>query len=365
MNETDNYYYVYALIDPRDNQIFYIGKGKGNRLRSHFLYFEKLKNADSIEARKPFVSNPKKKSVMLAIINSGNELKHKIIAEKLSEESSYILEEILIERFGREVDGTGKLINLLPGGKDKYPKPGGNIDKITSMETVREKYPELISILEDYPHIASEYIPPMPWYKAKIPASKALYQYSLKGEFIAVHHQSYMGRAIGMSYYWIDACIEKNEGYAYESQWSRVRREKMQDLTLLPADELLKLKEFSDEVETGEPIREIIINNYPNRNQDVEGNEEWFFDRLKISPNPFFTSSTTVKIEYELRESAKVIFTVYDFLKKEIIKVIEQDQPKGKQQLIWNNIEGLRYGIYYYKFQVGKQVVKGELSKIV
>ena len=24
-------YYVYALVDPRDNRIFYVGKGKGDR----------------------------------------------------------------------------------------------------------------------------------------------------------------------------------------------------------------------------------------------------------------------------------------------------------------------------------------------
>ena len=28
-------YYVYALIDPRTNKVFYIGKGKGNRIYAH------------------------------------------------------------------------------------------------------------------------------------------------------------------------------------------------------------------------------------------------------------------------------------------------------------------------------------------
>jgi hypothetical protein len=30
-------YYVYLLIDPRDDQIFYVGKGKGNRINQHLL----------------------------------------------------------------------------------------------------------------------------------------------------------------------------------------------------------------------------------------------------------------------------------------------------------------------------------------
>ncbi len=29
-------YYIYLLIDPFDNSIFYVGKGQGNRVFSHF-----------------------------------------------------------------------------------------------------------------------------------------------------------------------------------------------------------------------------------------------------------------------------------------------------------------------------------------
>ena len=31
------WYYVYLLIDPRDYSIFYIGKGKWNRIHSHLI----------------------------------------------------------------------------------------------------------------------------------------------------------------------------------------------------------------------------------------------------------------------------------------------------------------------------------------
>ena len=32
---TDNYYYVYVLVDPINRIPFYVGKGKGNRMYQH------------------------------------------------------------------------------------------------------------------------------------------------------------------------------------------------------------------------------------------------------------------------------------------------------------------------------------------
>ena len=36
-----NGYYVYALVDPRNDKVFYIGKGIGNRVFSHEIESEK------------------------------------------------------------------------------------------------------------------------------------------------------------------------------------------------------------------------------------------------------------------------------------------------------------------------------------
>ena len=39
-------YYVYKLIDPRDGKVFYIGKGKGNRVFSHINLSERYESKD-------------------------------------------------------------------------------------------------------------------------------------------------------------------------------------------------------------------------------------------------------------------------------------------------------------------------------
>lgn len=151
-----NEYYVYALIDPRDNSIFYIGKGKGKRSSFHVIEVKALDKKNIYSERS---TNPSKIEKIKNILDSGFEVACKVIAENLSEESAYALEEILVERFGRQVLRTGNLTNLEPGGKWDYPKLILEENEKTTIKDVYEKFPELIEILETYPHIAHEPLP--------------------------------------------------------------------------------------------------------------------------------------------------------------------------------------------------------------
>ena len=78
-------YYVYALVDPRDKTIFYIGKGCGDRVFSHS---KAALNEDDESLKLDLIRD---------IIDSGNEVKHYIIRHKLTEQESYLVESVLID----------------------------------------------------------------------------------------------------------------------------------------------------------------------------------------------------------------------------------------------------------------------------
>lgn len=112
---TKKEFYVYGLIDPRNNQYFYIGKGKGKRYLSHL----KPKRFDFNYGKLEKIKN---------IQNSGLDVKIEIIFPNLDEETAFELEKLIIYKLGREVLNEGILTNLNPGGKWKpkdsvfYPK---------------------------------------------------------------------------------------------------------------------------------------------------------------------------------------------------------------------------------------------------
>ena len=72
-------FYVYALVDPRDNQIFYVGKGSGNRVYQH------------AQAALEDDSKSLKLSTIREIQELGLDVKYYIIRHNLSDKEHILL----------------------------------------------------------------------------------------------------------------------------------------------------------------------------------------------------------------------------------------------------------------------------------
>ncbi|MDE6409327.1 MAG: endonuclease [Muribaculaceae bacterium] len=77
--------YVYALIDPRDNRIFYVGKGTGNRVYQH------------AQAALVDDSQNLKLSTIREIKGLGLDVKYYIIRHNLTEQEAYLVESSIID----------------------------------------------------------------------------------------------------------------------------------------------------------------------------------------------------------------------------------------------------------------------------
>lgn len=84
-----NGYYVYALIDPRNNQVFYIGKGIGNRVFSH-----------EIESGKSPKSEKAKLKRIREIEGAGLDVKRVIVNWGMTESEAFAAEAALINMLG-------------------------------------------------------------------------------------------------------------------------------------------------------------------------------------------------------------------------------------------------------------------------
>ena len=128
-------FYVYALIDPRDNQPFYIGKGCGKRAQSH------------LRETKEKTQNIRKFYKIQSIREDGYEPSISYLFENLEESEAYEKEESEIKRLGRkDLDPNGTLMNLVtdsrPPNRQGKPHKDSTKAKMSKASLGRKKSPE-------------------------------------------------------------------------------------------------------------------------------------------------------------------------------------------------------------------------------
>lgn len=98
-------FYVYELIDPRTGRVFYVGKGKGNRINHH-----------ETEARKGRLS--RKCDLIRQIEADGLTIEKRKVKRFEIEDEAYEYEAELIEHYGLR-----NLTNVVPGGWGRASGP--------------------------------------------------------------------------------------------------------------------------------------------------------------------------------------------------------------------------------------------------
>lgn len=99
-------YYVYHLIDPRNGQVFYVGKGSGDRINHH-----------ERDARKLRFANTEKESVIHDIWDAGLSVKKEIVARFNVEANAFQFEKSEIFRIGH-----ANLTNVCGGGSGEIER---------------------------------------------------------------------------------------------------------------------------------------------------------------------------------------------------------------------------------------------------
>ena len=98
-------YYVYCLVDPRDNKIFYIGKGKNQRVFDHVL--------GAVE------SDPKSEKIaqIKDILAEGLNVKHYVLRHNLEEKIALEMEALLIDLLNYPDFNFEQGLKTIQGGK--------------------------------------------------------------------------------------------------------------------------------------------------------------------------------------------------------------------------------------------------------
>jgi hypothetical protein len=127
MQETEIMYYVYQLVDPRDKQPFYIGKGTGRRANTHLWEI-------------PETRNKYKENKIASIRSAGLEPIIEYVAENIIDDGlAYDIEATLIRKYGRKgYDKNGILTNICEDARPPNYK-GKTYEEIYGSEKAKEQ----------------------------------------------------------------------------------------------------------------------------------------------------------------------------------------------------------------------------------
>jgi hypothetical protein len=98
-------YYVYELVDPRNDSVFYVGKGSGDRAYRH----ERNVRHNNQRQKK---SNPKLFNKISSIVHTGSSVVVRIVEHFNTEDEAYEKEAELVAQYG-----LSNLTNLVHGGR--------------------------------------------------------------------------------------------------------------------------------------------------------------------------------------------------------------------------------------------------------
>lgn len=124
-------YYVYRLIDPRNGQTFYVGKGKGNRVFAHVNDALKDYDGESFEDKEEDDVSMKIHQIR-EIRNAGLSVIHVIQRYGLTEKEAFEVEAALIDAYG-------ELTNIQSGHASER---GVNNAEVLQRELSYEEYEE-------------------------------------------------------------------------------------------------------------------------------------------------------------------------------------------------------------------------------
>lgn len=122
-------HYVYVLVDPRNNKIFYVGEGQGNRVFNHVQ--------DAIDGDRKSL----KLDIIREILSEGLEVRHYIVRHGLSQDVAFEIESTLIDILTYSDFNLESVLSNVVAGHHSWNKGIKSAEEITILYDCKEIEP--------------------------------------------------------------------------------------------------------------------------------------------------------------------------------------------------------------------------------